>query len=163
MVIEWNKVTWYSKLLAVILFVGVFVIAFYFGEQYASIKQMEPTSSVGQVKENPEIIVSKTDEVTIGVGQIGRVLGLDIFFGSVVQDSRCPTDVQCIWAGAVQVNVLLSTGLYHTNTFDVSSDKPPQEFEGYKVSIVDVLPPPHSKKDIKLTDYRVTFHVDKKS
>ncbi len=34
MKIEWNRVTWYSKLLAVIVFVGVFVLAFYLGRQY---------------------------------------------------------------------------------------------------------------------------------
>lgn len=34
MLIEWNKVTWYSKLLAVILFVGTFFLGFYFGRIY---------------------------------------------------------------------------------------------------------------------------------
>lgn len=29
--IEWNKVTWYSKLLAVVLFVGTFFMGFYLG------------------------------------------------------------------------------------------------------------------------------------
>ncbi|OGY61172.1 MAG: hypothetical protein A3F99_00740 [Candidatus Colwellbacteria bacterium RIFCSPLOWO2_12_FULL_43_11] len=29
--IEWNKVTWYSKLLAVVLFVGTFFLGFYLG------------------------------------------------------------------------------------------------------------------------------------
>ncbi len=32
--IEWNKVTWYSKLAAVILFVGVALGAFWFGRWY---------------------------------------------------------------------------------------------------------------------------------
>ncbi|GEM_PF-1993348 len=34
MKIEWNKVTWYSKLAAVVLFVGVAVGAFWFGRWY---------------------------------------------------------------------------------------------------------------------------------
>lgn len=29
--LQWNRVTWYSKLLAVIVFVGTFAIAFYLG------------------------------------------------------------------------------------------------------------------------------------
>ncbi len=33
MVIEWNKVTWYSKILAVILFVGVFCLGYWIGKQ----------------------------------------------------------------------------------------------------------------------------------
>lgn len=31
MKIEWNKVTWYSKLAAVVLFVGVFFLGFWLG------------------------------------------------------------------------------------------------------------------------------------
>lgn len=30
--IQWNKVTWYSKLLAVVLFVAVFFLGFYLGK-----------------------------------------------------------------------------------------------------------------------------------
>jgi hypothetical protein len=35
MTIEWNKVTWYSKLAAVILFVGVFWRGFWLGTMKA--------------------------------------------------------------------------------------------------------------------------------
>lgn len=34
MTIEWNRVTWYSKLLALIIFVGVFILGFYLGSAY---------------------------------------------------------------------------------------------------------------------------------
>ena len=36
--IEWNKVTWYSKLLAVVLFVVVFYMGFCLGSQFGEIK-----------------------------------------------------------------------------------------------------------------------------
>ena len=35
MAIEWNKVTWYSKITAVILFVGVFYLGYWLGTQKA--------------------------------------------------------------------------------------------------------------------------------
>jgi hypothetical protein len=41
--IEWNKVTWYSKLLAVVLFVGLVCGAFFFGIWYQ--KQIAPVAS----------------------------------------------------------------------------------------------------------------------
>ena len=34
MKIEWNKVTWYSKLLAVLVFIATFIIAFNLGILY---------------------------------------------------------------------------------------------------------------------------------
>lgn len=33
--IEWNKVTWYSKFIAMILFVGVFYLGYWLGVQKA--------------------------------------------------------------------------------------------------------------------------------
>ncbi|HVX90397.1 MAG TPA: hypothetical protein VHC20_02045 [Candidatus Paceibacterota bacterium] len=34
MKIEWNKVTWYSKLIAIVVYVGTFALAFWFGRMY---------------------------------------------------------------------------------------------------------------------------------
>ena len=45
MKLQWNKVTWYSKLIAVLVFLGVFVWAFYLGRQYEEIAGMEATST----------------------------------------------------------------------------------------------------------------------
>ena len=44
MKIEWNKVTWYSKLLALALFVALPFIGFYYGMQYGKI-----VGAIGQV------------------------------------------------------------------------------------------------------------------
>ena len=45
--IEWNKVTWYSKLLAVFVFLGTFYIAFNIGREYQALKdQSVAVSSV---------------------------------------------------------------------------------------------------------------------
>lgn len=38
MTIQWNKVTWYSKLVAVILFLLVFLVAFKLGYGYGQLK-----------------------------------------------------------------------------------------------------------------------------
>ena len=42
MKIQWNKVTWYSKLIAVILFFCVFILGIYIGTQ---IQQLKDTSN----------------------------------------------------------------------------------------------------------------------
>lgn len=48
MKIEYNKVTWYSTLIAVILYVGTFFFAFYLGEQVQLIKDSLAQFVVGQ-------------------------------------------------------------------------------------------------------------------
>ena len=52
MEIKWNQVTWYSTLLAVILYVGTFTLGFYLGEKKgelnAIIKQAAEISTQSQ-------------------------------------------------------------------------------------------------------------------
>ncbi len=52
MKIEWNKMTWDSKLLAVVVFVGVLGLGFYFGAQYQQIKiqNLRTLENYGQIK-----------------------------------------------------------------------------------------------------------------
>ena len=53
--IEYNQVTWYSKLVAVALFVGVFAFAFYLGREFGiateGIRQISNASVVGILNE----------------------------------------------------------------------------------------------------------------
>jgi len=41
MKIQWNKVTWYSKLIAVVLFIAVFFLGFYLGREYEEARSGE--------------------------------------------------------------------------------------------------------------------------
>jgi hypothetical protein len=62
MKIQWNKVTWYSQLLAIILFVLAFYIGFYLGEQKAKI---------GTINEVPQKqTLTKTTPISIKIQNI---------------------------------------------------------------------------------------------
>ena len=50
MTIEWNKVTWYSKIAAVILFVGAFYLGYWLGTQQAEKIYIEVPHMVHHVK-----------------------------------------------------------------------------------------------------------------
>ncbi len=54
--IEWNKVTWYSKLLALILFVALPFLGFYYGMEYQktllSIENISPDTAVSSSTQN---------------------------------------------------------------------------------------------------------------
>lgn len=97
---------------------------------------------------------------TVGVGQTKIINGLSITFNEFVQDSRCPIDVTCIQAGAVNINVTFKLGS-NIKTLNMPSDEVPQEFAGYKIAIVDVLPKRLSNTEPSLNSYIITFRVDK--
>jgi hypothetical protein len=60
MKIEWNKVTWYSKLLALVLFVGLPFVGFYYGMQYG-----KTIAAIGQI---PVVGTPVTQSSSTGTG-----------------------------------------------------------------------------------------------
>jgi len=51
-----------------------------------------------------------TDRVSLGIHQSGRV-GADVAVRvDSIQDSRCPLDANCVWAGEAKVKLVLSKG-----------------------------------------------------
>jgi membrane-bound inhibitor of C-type lysozyme len=61
MKIEWNKVTWYSKVMAIVIYVGTFALAFYLGQlcgQAKAIINQAPVQNTAEKQEN--VITSAT-------------------------------------------------------------------------------------------------------
>lgn len=125
----------------------------------SSVERTGPTCEFAACPSTPVIVATSTD-VTLGVGQKGRVGDLEISFNSFLQDSRCPIDVQCIQAGAVNINVTFTTGP-HSETKNMPSDEVPQRFDRYQISSVNIVPARKSKVEIPANAYKITFHVSK--
>lgn len=91
---------------------------------------------------------------------------LSIKFAAVTQDSRCPSDVTCVWAGNAAVRLDVSTNRKNgksltLNTGRSSSLAGEAEYQGYKVKLVDLGPYPRSDYRIAAGDYVVTLLVTK--
>ena len=83
---------------------------------------------------------------------------LEITFVEAGADSRCPTDVTCVWQGTVPVRLAIrSSGKVTQHEADVATDV---AVDGYVVDVLDVLPArgPQSQR-IAPADYRVTLKV----
>lgn len=98
------------------------------------------------------------EDITLQQGATGEAAGLAITFNRLVQDSRCPIDVQCIQAGAVNTNITLRSG-NTVSTQNYASDGVPLVFAGYSISIKNVLPARSEGKEIAQKEYKVTFHI----
>jgi hypothetical protein len=86
-----------------------------------------------------------------------QVGGIFITPLKVLEDSRCPVDVQCIQAGRVMVAVKLeSGGGVEEASLTIGS---PITFVGKRVELLNVLPIKNSKQTIKPADYRFEFNV----
>lgn len=99
------------------------------------------------------------NEVTLKVGQTGFARGVKITLHSVVQDNRCPVDVQCIEAGAITARVTLKSDT-DSETFNMPSDEVPHPFDSYTVAIIQIKPDRISMRETGQSEYRVTFQVN---
>jgi hypothetical protein len=104
-------------------------------------------------------------EVTLRVGETTRVNNVDIRFTGVLEDSRCPSDVQCIWAGNGRVSLAVGprrgtqgpTDQVLLNTYE--GDKTGESW-GLRVTLVDLTPAPKSTQPIPPESYVVRVKVE---
>jgi hypothetical protein len=110
----------------------------------------------------PDTSQSQIDTLVLAPGQEVRVDQLfRVGFMEVSSDSRCPTDVLCIWAGNAAVEIALALGEgpsypFTLNTFDHPASV---EFSGYRVTLLDLTPHPLSTMPIQPGDYRAHLQV----
>ncbi len=95
---------------------------------------------------------------TAGVGQKIVVNGVSVTPIEVVEDSRCPSNVQCIQAGTVRLKVRLeSEGNVQEETLKIGTQI---TFAGKRVTLSAVLPVKNSTKVIVSSEYKFTFEVN---
>ncbi|HAL74581.1 MAG TPA: hypothetical protein DCM45_05740 [Clostridiales bacterium] len=90
--------------------------------------------------------------------------GLSIKFVEIVSDSRCPTGVQCIWAGEVSSLVEIN---YQNQKKEMvlkvlGSGEGEDLFTDYKITF-SVEPYPEYGKELKAEDYRLHLTISKES
>jgi hypothetical protein len=97
-------------------------------------------------------------EFTLMVGQTGlfQLMNLSITFNKVISDSRCPSDVICIWTGEVQIEVLIKID-EQQQTVIMSDKKNQYNFSNLELNLLKVEPYPTSRQQIKPSDYKATF------
>lgn len=104
-----------------------------------------------------EISSSSPSTVILGLGQSITTAGITIKPTTLVNDSRCPNTVQCIWAGTVEIELDLSTTVAHGGyTIGLGESR---EFDNYRIRFTDVTPEAQTSA-IDEQDYRFTFEID---
>ena len=89
--------------------------------------------------------------------------GFRIKFVEMVDDSRCPVDTTCVWAGNAKVRIEVSQpgrrGL--TQTFELNSNTSPKsvKFNDYEIKLVDLTPHPRSNIRINRNGFVAKFEV----
>lgn len=88
---------------------------------------------------------------------------ISIVLDSVLNDSRCPTGAQCIWAGNAAVRFIYcsenSKVSFVLNT--ISSFRTDSLIDGYRIRMIKLSPYPGLGVEIKQSDYKAEIEVKK--
>jgi hypothetical protein len=101
----------------------------------------------------------------LAVNETVAVAGSDISvkFVNVTEDSRCPSDVICIWEGQVTVVVGLTENNTDLGRFNLTlggggnASMAEQDVGDYVIKLTEVQPYPISSQPTQLSDYNATF------
>jgi len=107
------------------------------------------------LKQDKDSVVFKTR-----LNQQGGGLGVLITPLTILEDSRCPTDVQCIQAGTVRVNAQVRSGGQEREAIFTLGIVETGEKE--TITLVAVEPAKVSTDGLEPSDYRLTFGIEKR-
>ncbi len=101
---------------------------------------------------------AKADGSDVRLGQTAYVDGPKIRPIEVLEDSRCPMNARCIWAGRVKLKMLWIRPSGNKE-FELSSDKPAPLADGM-ITLISVAPERVTNKKLVPSDYRFWFKFE---
>jgi hypothetical protein len=96
------------------------------------------------------------DGSNVAIGQKAYVDGPIVQPVEVVEDSRCPMNARCVWAGRVRVKMLWIRGNGEKQPFEATLGEPVQLADG-QFTLESVRPEKMTNVTIKPGDYRFSF------
>ena len=94
-------------------------------------------------------------EGPVRLGQVAYVNGPQVRVTQVIEDSRCPVDAQCVWAGRLIVRATVLGGAL-ARQLDLTLGIPVTVADG-SLTLVEAIPQRISKVRSKPLPYRFTF------
>ncbi|HNW51464.1 MAG TPA: hypothetical protein PKH79_10300 [Prolixibacteraceae bacterium] len=107
-----------------------------------------------------------TFQLLINKSAVNNENQLSIRIDSVLNDSRCPSDVVCAWEGNAEVRFILTNGESETkfvlNTHGGDNFRKDTIIDGCSILFVDLKPYPVSTKEISNNEYVAELLIKKK-
>lgn len=110
-----------------------------------------------QAQTNQKITVQVNQQKTLPKSK------LKIKFLSLIEDSRCPHNAQCIQAGNAKIQIEIREARGAAKTFELNTNDKPQIilFAGYTIKLIELNPKPATNIRINRLGFMATFLVGK--
>lgn len=177
---------------------GLMTLAMCQSQKVSETKKLEETTAVSPVKTTPVKNTNNNGEPEMSVGlppdeeaektakdeqsqsammylkegetQMMKAEKMKVTFTTMKEDSRCPQDVNCVWAGVATAEIQLLGASKRPLTILLSTMNDPNRghqqtvnFEGYNYTLVEVSPETTSDKGFKsnLGNYKIALKIEK--
>jgi hypothetical protein len=111
--------------------------------------------------EAPVVVVDPQSQAQLRLSEKGTAGGLTILPITLMEDSRCPADVQCIQAGTIKVQVQIISAM--GPSVMVMELNKPVTTEAEEVTLTQVTPAPKAGVNVNKADYVFSFEVKKRA
>jgi len=103
--------------------------------------------------------LNTNESFTVGMNQSVFYDGYEIMFSEVVEDSRCPIDVTCIWEGRVSIKLDVRNEKKIQEIILTMGERATSNFDLYGVDLIEVSPYPISTRNISVEEYSATINI----
>ena len=110
----------------------------------------------------PSAVQSIGQEFTIAAGKSASIqeANLVVRFDRVSNDSRCPSDAQCISAGDATVHISVAVGSGSAQAFELHTDGTRDIALGrYRLTLVELKPLPTSARPVRASEYLIVLRI----
>ena len=111
--------------------------------------------------------IPANQEFTLKIGEQASVDNGSLFiqFTDVVEDSRCPMNARCIWAGngKIALEIQKTHSDMVTRTLNTTLEPQSTEFDSYEIQFKMLTPEPVAGSEIRREDYRATLAAIRKA
>jgi hypothetical protein len=90
--------------------------------------------------------------------------GLSVVFESVLEDSRCPEGVDCIWSGNAKIRLRSSKQKHTPAPIELNTNIEPKSssYLDYEIKLVALKPRPKADKPVQSNEYKAALIITKK-
>lgn len=108
-----------------------------------------------------EVALDRDFELRSGESVTVSGAALVVRFVAVADDSRCPADAQCVWAGDATVRLMVRPERGSEQSVDLHTQLEPNEtaFGGYRIRLRLLAPLPRAGQRVAPRDYVATLRV----
>jgi len=120
--------------------------------------------ATGPEEARQDAVLTASQEMTLRYGEekaIGQSV-VHLSFGQVVEDSRCPIDAMCVWAGNAMVEIGIRAGMGPTYALRLGTNLEPRwtVWNGIRITLLEVQPAPRAAEPTKPEDYSVKVRLE---